>query len=504
MTGSRTAPFRGRSRVACVVLLLAVPPLAHTRPMPSGGTAHDLAIRVEADASTVVTGDDVAITMVATNNGPDVAVNIDVETDTPAGTAFVSASTTKGFVEDEPPAGGAGFVEVELGDLAAGESQTVTIVLDVVAEPGATIRMTGRLDIGFPEGDTNHGNNAATVEIAVVESGAADLTLAVAGETDVAGADSLFTYTAVVRNGGPGATRRDAAEGVLLETRTPDGALFASISLSQGTAETPPPLAEGPVTVRLGSLAEGSSATVALTIVVAARPGDSLSLSASVASQSADPNPGDNGAEVVTAVVASGTAALAWEEPEPPTPALPLPPPRRLVVTSPAGAAVGGPGTVDARRLALTGYNVYRSNRPGTTATPGNLFTSVPPNQTTAAAPAAPGGTFYVITAVYDEGESGPSNEGSADVPAATIASVKIKPKKIVATGTGFTDEVIVLVDGIPFVAPAKVKKNNSTVVQKGVLLTGQTIAQYLSAHPSVLVGFRNSNGGIATVRHPP
>ena len=38
----------------------------------------------------------------------------------------------------------------------------------------------------------------------------------------------------------------------------------------------------------------------------------------------------------------------------------------------------------------------------------------------------APGGTFFVVTAVYDEGESGPSNETSAGVEAGTILRVKI------------------------------------------------------------------------------
>ena len=60
-----------------------------------------------------------------------------------------------------------------------------------------------------------------------------------------------------------------------------------------------------------------------------------------------------------------------------------------------------------------------------------------------------------------------------------------------------------VLVDGIPFASAATVK-GTSKVVQKGKLLTGQTIGDYLAAHGGVvLVQFRNSNGGIVARRFP-
>jgi hypothetical protein len=39
--------------------------------------------------------------------------------------------------------------------------------------------------------------------------------------------------------------------------------------------------------------------------------------------------------------------------------------------------------------------------------------------------------------------------------------------------------------------------------VKKGALLTGQTVGAYLAAHPSVLLTFRNSNGGVAAFPYP-
>ncbi|MCC6745203.1 MAG: hypothetical protein IT175_15180, partial [Acidobacteria bacterium] len=69
-------------------------------------------------------------------------------------------------------------------------------------------------------------------------------------------------------------------------------------------------------------------------------------------------------------------------------------------------------------------------------------------------------------------------------------------------TGEGFTEEVQVFVDGIPFARAARVKNEATKVVQKGTLVTGQSIGQYIASHGGVaIVSFRNSNGGIATYR---
>lgn len=147
----------------------------------------------------------------------------------------------------------------------------------------------------------------------------------------------------------------------------------------------------------------------------------------------------------------------------------------------------------------VRGYNVYRSNQPGVQPTASNFFTSTPPGQTTTNSSVSPGGSFFVITAMYDEGESGPSDE-LAVVPA-TINNVKVKANKIAAKGANFTPGVQIFLDGIPFVAPAILKKNNTKAVQKGVLVTGQTVGQYISSQGGRAKAiFRNSNGAFTAV----
>jgi hypothetical protein len=153
-------------------------------------------------------------------------------------------------------------------------------------------------------------------------------------------------------------------------------------------------------------------------------------------------------------------------------------------------------------RAPLTGYNVYRSSAPGVMPTPANLFQSLPPTQTTTG-PAVLGGAFFVVTATYSDGtESGPSNEASGGGGESNLGPTTVSAKGLIQVGTDFTSEVQVFFDGIPFVDHARVKRAGTKVLQRGNLLTGDSIDQYLSHHSEILITFRNSNGGVASTRY--
>lgn len=191
---------------------------------------------------------------------------------------------------------------------------------------------------------------------------------------------------------------------------------------------------------------------------------------------------------------APSTFMLDWDEPDPN--AGMLAPPRNLTATP---GTEGPPARVAQPAPGVTSYKVYRSTTPNVQPTPANFFTSVPPTQTSTNAPVEPGGSFFVVTATYEEGESAPSNEAGADPPAGpTIASVKVTASKIAAKGTGFDATVQVFVDGLPFVAPAKVKRDTK-VTQKGRLLTGQGIFELIAPGGSARIVFRNADGGSTT-----
>lgn len=173
------------------------------------------------------------------------------------------------------------------------------------------------------------------------------------------------------------------------------------------------------------------------------------------------------------------------------------PPTNARVCTAASADSEAVPASTTGPRDTLIGYNVYRSTTPGVQAVPANFFTSTAPGQTSAGSSVAPGGSFFVVTAVYDTGESAPSNE--VDARPGTINTVKVKATKVVSKGAGFTTSVQVFVDGIPFVSPATVK-NGTKVTQKGNLLTGQSVQTYLSSHGGTArMTIRNESGATVT-----
>ena len=130
---------------------------------------------------------------------------------------------------------------------------------------------------------------------------------------------------------------------------------------------------------------------------------------------------------------------------------------------------------------AIAGYKVYASGQPNVQTVPANLYTTAPPSQTGADVSGAPAGSFFVVTAVDGNGqESAPSNEVGGTLP--IIASVTVSSKKITAVSNGFPAGEAVFFGGVPFATAAKLKKNNTKLIQKGATVIGQTPAQLLQS----------------------
>jgi len=201
--------------------------------------------------------------------------------------------------------------------------------------------------------------------------------------------------------------------------------------------------------------------------------------------------------------------ALAWDAPPAPTETDPFPAPRNLRLEDLPSRVerAAAPG-------AVAGYRVYRSKLQPVSTTADNLFTTVPPTQTSAPVAADSGGSFFVVTAVYEDGESGGSNpaEGGSP-PSVDGSSLSVKSKKLTIASTGaIPGGIAVFADGIPFVDAARVKRGGTLVVQKGPLLTGQSIGEYIASKPvdqvlgvRVLVfAFRGPTGGVVSVQYVP
>jgi uncharacterized repeat protein (TIGR01451 family) len=320
---------------------------------------------------------------------------------------------------------------------------------------------------------------------------------------DPVASGARLTYTYQISNAGP-----DAAPGVTVATSILEGTSFVSSSVSQGTFTTPLVGSTGQLNIFLGTIAANESATVTLTVNVLAAAGQSLSNTANVASLSNDPKPNSNSVTTDTAIRGGAVVKLIWDQPAP-TSANPTPAPINLRiepgsftaadVTTPDSATVISPAA-DAS-CTLSRVNVYKSDAQPVLLILDNLWKSVSPDQLQTAMAAAPGGSFYVITNVWQCGEmtveSGASNQaGSPAGP--TLSRVKVGGK-IKIIGSGFTDPAQVFFDGIAFAKQA-VFSDSTRVVQKGLLADGRSAFDVATPGKTVIISVRNSNGGISSI----
>ena len=119
----------------------------------------------------------------------------------------------------------------------------------------------------------------------------ADLSVAETDSPDPVTVGENLIYTVTVTNNGP-----DAATGVVLRDTLSEGMMHVSSTVSQGSCSQ----AAGVVTCDLGSLADGSSATVTI-VVTSTEPGGITNTAYGEANET-DPDPSNNTATTTTIV----------------------------------------------------------------------------------------------------------------------------------------------------------------------------------------------------------
>jgi uncharacterized delta-60 repeat protein/uncharacterized repeat protein (TIGR01451 family) len=123
--------------------------------------------------------------------------------------------------------------------------------------------------------------------------GAADVALAMTASAPSMVATSNLTYTLIVTNFGP-----SSASNVVVMDTLPSGAVLTVSNATQGSVTN----AAGLVVWTVGSLAKDATAQLTLAVQPAAT--GTITNSATVTTASADPNPDDDSASVVTTVIA--------------------------------------------------------------------------------------------------------------------------------------------------------------------------------------------------------
>jgi uncharacterized repeat protein (TIGR01451 family) len=332
----------------------------------------------------------------------------------------------------------------------------------------------------------------------------ADLSITGSAAPSPVATGNRITWSLTVANAGP-----DDAINTVAVNPAPAGTAIVAATSSQGKCVTTP----GNAVCSLGTIPHGGTATITVTAsLVSAAPGSTLVDSPSVSSSLFDPKLSDNGTTISTPIVGGAIIKLVWDQP-PPTASNPTPAPQNLRVelagppasTTMSNAERAACAGCVSQRIApqdsctLIRVNIYESNSTPVQPIPANFFVAVAPADAQATLAAAPGGTFAVITNVWQCGdtiiESGVSNQVSVPT-GPTVTGLKVTAK-LKGLGSGFADGVQVFVNGVGFVKQA-VLGDSTLVIQKGPLTDGTAIGDVGTAN-SVLVTFKNPDGGLGS-----
>jgi uncharacterized repeat protein (TIGR01451 family) len=122
-------------------------------PPPPAPPLIDLAVTKVDKPDPAKLNGNITYTMVVTNNGPDTATQVTVADPLPAGTSFVSVSTTQGTCLNSN-----GLIQCSLGTLPKGASVTITLVVKAT-RPGV---VTNEVTVVGKEPESNTANNRAS------------------------------------------------------------------------------------------------------------------------------------------------------------------------------------------------------------------------------------------------------------------------------------------------------------------------------------------------------
>jgi uncharacterized repeat protein (TIGR01451 family) len=249
------------------------------------GSPADMAV-VKTGPASANTSTVISYTITVTNNGPNPAINAALADTIPAGTTFASLVSPGGWSCTLPPVNGTGTVNCSIASRAAGSA---VFTLNVNG-PAAAATVSNTATVSSSSTDGTPGNNTSTANTNVVAN--ADLSISKAPPAGPVGTSSPLTYTIVVSNAGPG-----TAANVVVTDILPAGTTFTSATPTQGSCS-----GTTTVTCNLGTIANASSATITLTVTSPSTAGP-VSNTATVATSSSDPNPGNNSATAVITVI---------------------------------------------------------------------------------------------------------------------------------------------------------------------------------------------------------
>ncbi len=243
----------------------------------------DLSITKTDSPDPITVGANLTYTLTVSNGGPSTAFGVSVSDPLPAGTSFISATSTQG--------GCSGLLTVTcgLGSVANGASVTITVLVRAT-QVG---QLSNTATVSALTADPSLANNSATATTTV--TGAADLSVRLATSAASAKRNKPFVYTATVTNGGPSSAVAGFTDAL------PAGTVFVLAQSSAGSCGPPTALNGGTLSCALGTLPAAATATVLITVIPTGRK-TTITDTATVNSTTADPNLANNTAQVSTQV----------------------------------------------------------------------------------------------------------------------------------------------------------------------------------------------------------
>ncbi len=209
-------------------------------------------------------GADFDYSITVTNNGPSTAADVTLSDPLPGEVSFVSVA----------PAGptcteAAGTIDCDFGSLASGASEVVTVTVTAQDDPVGPFDNTATVATSTPESDTTNNDDSAPVTIDPL----VDITVTKTAPAS-AGSGSDFDYSITVTNNGP-----STAADVTLSDPLPGEVSFVSVAPAGPTCtET-----SGTIDCDFGSLANGASQVVTVTVTAQVTPTGPFDNTATVA-----------------------------------------------------------------------------------------------------------------------------------------------------------------------------------------------------------------------------
>jgi uncharacterized repeat protein (TIGR01451 family) len=264
----------------------------------------DLAVTKSDTPDPVITGNNITYTINLINNGPDAAYNVKVTDATPTNTTFVSATPPAGWaVTSSPAVGGTGNIVFEkspAGPVPNGGTAQFQVVVQVNANTAGGTIITNSAVATSDTPDGTQGNNTGTAT--TTAQAQADLAVTKSDAPDPVIAGNNITYTINFVNNGPG-----TAQTVTMTDAVPANTTFVSATVTTGTGwSTSNPAVGGTGNVVFSKASVPNAETAVFTIVVKVNSNTAqnqiITNSATAASTTSDPTPGNNTATATTTV----------------------------------------------------------------------------------------------------------------------------------------------------------------------------------------------------------